>query len=85
MPADADLIIGELRARMAAVERRQEQTEDRQEEILSAVRAIQSQLDQAAGGARVIRWATGFFGLSTVAGLVSFLAWIGDWTRIGGR
>lgn len=48
--------------------------EDRQERILAAVTAIQSQMDKAAGGATALRWLLGFLGLGTVAGCIAFFA-----------
>lgn len=48
--------------------------EDRQQRILDAVTAIQSQMDKATGGASAIRWLLGFLGLGTIAGCIAFFA-----------
>lgn len=69
--ADSDVELGRLTARVDAMEKAQDHMEARQERILTAVTAIQQQLDKAAGGASVIRWALGFFGLTTIAGCIA--------------
>jgi hypothetical protein len=72
--APNDSVFAQLVARVDAIEKQQDRMEDRQQRILDAVTAIQSQMDKATGGATAIRWLLGFLGLGTVAGCIAFFA-----------
>jgi hypothetical protein len=64
-------LMGELRARVTAIEEQQKTMGLRQQDILTALQQIQSKMDQALGGTIVVRWILAFFGLGTIAGLMA--------------
>lgn len=81
--ADSDArAIGNLEARVHAIELRQGLMEERQEQILEGLAKITSQLDRAAGGATVIRWLMGFLGLGSLGGCIAFAMSVYDAARM---
>ena len=83
--SDDARLLGSLASRMDALEKSQGRIEGeqvrmagRQDDIIDTLHSIRSTLDRAEGGMTAGKWFVGFLGLSSVSGLISFFAWLGN-------